>query len=56
MKTRIIVDSTADLLPQVQEQVAIVPLTDGCKYYLREFLFPTEKGGDNGKCRGDALQ
>ena len=27
MKTRIIVDSTADLLPEIKERVHIVPLT-----------------------------
>ena len=27
MKTRIIVDSTADLLPQIRERVHVVPLT-----------------------------
>ena len=27
MKTRIIVDSTADLLPAIQERVTVVPLT-----------------------------
>ena len=27
MKTRIIVDSTADLMPEIKERVSVVPLT-----------------------------